>query len=444
MRAITNGTLRNWLEDSPYQSYAYGYPHKTAYRALVPPVPLSDAWAGEDKRHLYLYVHVPFCEMRCGFCNLFTTTHPESGLVGEWLSALLRQARTMRDLLGDGAAFARGAIGGGTPTFLETGELRSLLSGLRELFGPGLAGTPFSVEMSPATVSAEKLLLLREYGMHRASLGVQSFLEEEVRAAGRGQKASEVDRALKLMAASGVAVRNLDLIYGIPGQTSASWQTSLECAVRHAPEEIYLYPLYVRPLTGLGRLRREPGDNRSDLYAQARDFLGERGYRQLSLRLFRAHHAPALADPPYVCQEDGMVGLGPGARSYTQALHYSSDYAVGAGNIGQIIREFVMNPDFSQAHHGVWLDGDEQRRRYLIKSLLRTEGIERASYQGRFGRDAEDEWMALFDELAAENLLRLDANSIQLTQRGIDLSDTIGPWLYSEAMSRKMDEYAWS
>ncbi|MES2692799.1 MAG: coproporphyrinogen III oxidase family protein, partial [Verrucomicrobiota bacterium] len=169
MPAITNATLRPWLEASPFQGYAYAYPHKTAYRPLQPAMPFSEVWAQEDRRQLFLYLHVPFCEMRCGFCNLFTTANPEAGLVVRWLDAMLAEARTMRDVLGDGSQFARGAIGGGTPTFLSEHELTRLLGGVRELFGDGLRATPFSVEMSPATVSAEKLALLREFGMQRAS-----------------------------------------------------------------------------------------------------------------------------------------------------------------------------------------------------------------------------------------------------------------------------------
>ena len=80
-------------QPSPYQSYVYSYPHKLAYRPLDPPLQLNGLWAGEDKNVLFLYLHIPFCEMRCGFCNLFTTVHPAQSLEASYLDALERQAR---------------------------------------------------------------------------------------------------------------------------------------------------------------------------------------------------------------------------------------------------------------------------------------------------------------------------------------------------------------
>ncbi len=444
MPAITIGSLRNWMEASPFQGYAYAYPHKTAYRPLQPAIPLRELWAGEDRRQLFLYLHVPFCEMRCGFCNLFTTTHPESGLVARWRTAMLAGLEAARAALEDDPRFVRGAIGGGTPTFLEAAELAALLEGMRAIFGAAVTNTPFSVEMSPATVTAEKLALLRAFGMQRASLGVQSFLEEETRSAGRAQRGSEVERALALLAASGVPVRNLDLIYGIPGQTPASWRCSLERATAHAPEEIYLYPLYVRPLTGLQRAQREPGDNRSALYAQGRDFLLERGYRQISMRLFRSARWAGVIDPPYVCQEDGMVGVGAGARSYTQALHYSGDYAVGRASILQIVEEFIAHDAARRAHatFGIRLERAEQQRRYLIKSLLRIDGLDRRGYRARFGGDCFQHW-PLLHELLEEGLAVADERFVRPTDAGLAWSDTLGPWLYSTPMRQRMDEFAW-
>src|ERR1700677_982298 len=115
-------TLAGRLRDQPFQGYAYSYPHKLAYRPLDPALRLSSLWAGEDKSALFLYVHLPFCEMRCGFCNLFTTANPGGGMVAAYLDALERQAELMGDILKP-HRFLRAAIGGGTPTFLSVDEI---------------------------------------------------------------------------------------------------------------------------------------------------------------------------------------------------------------------------------------------------------------------------------------------------------------------------------
>ena len=109
------------LAGSPYQGYVYAYPHKTAYRPFDPR-PLRDVWSDEVRTGLFLYVHVPFCTMRCGFCNLFTTANPKGDLVTFYLEALRRQAEVVRAAIPD-ARFARFAVGGGTPTYLSESEL---------------------------------------------------------------------------------------------------------------------------------------------------------------------------------------------------------------------------------------------------------------------------------------------------------------------------------
>src|ERR1700741_655603 len=114
----------------PYQGYVYAYPHKTSYRPLTPRPSLSDVWAAERRHALFLYLHVPFCEMRCGFCNLFTRPVPDEAVVDAYLAALERQARVVRRALDDGGdfAFARIAIGGGTPTYLSPAQLERVLA----------------------------------------------------------------------------------------------------------------------------------------------------------------------------------------------------------------------------------------------------------------------------------------------------------------------------
>ena len=120
-------SLADLLQRDPYQAYTYSYPHKTSYRPLDPPVALRSAWAGEDRSALFLYLHVPFCEQRGGFCNLFTQAQPQEVVVDRYLTTLERQAEIVADALAP-ARFARLAIGGGTPTFLCPAQLERLLA----------------------------------------------------------------------------------------------------------------------------------------------------------------------------------------------------------------------------------------------------------------------------------------------------------------------------
>ncbi|MEV6350886.1 STM4012 family radical SAM protein [Actinoplanes sp. NPDC051851] len=420
---------------NPYQGYLYAYPHKTSYRRLDPRPTLAEVWRDEPRDALFLYTHIPFCEMRCGFCNLFTRANAPAAQVTAYLRKLREQAERT-----PGGTIAQAALGGGTPTYLEADELAELFDIVTGTMGARLPGIPLSVETSPATATPERLAVLAAYGTTRISIGVQSFLDAEAHAAGRPQRRADVERALGAIRDAGIPALNLDLIYGIDGQTAETWQRSLDAAMAWRPEEVFLYPLYVRPLTGLGRRAVSRADwdaQRLALYRQGRDVLLANGYRQESMRQFS--RGPA-ADVDYSCQDDGMIGLGCGARSYTRELHYSFDYAVSVGEVRAVLDDYLSRPaeDLAYAEVGFRLDAAEQRRRWLIKSLLRGEGVDAAGYEKRFGTEVPGD----FPELA--RLVErgwAEAGGLRLTAEGLAYSDAIGPWLVSATVRRAMDGY---
>ncbi len=437
--------LAERLQREPFQGYAYSYPHKMAYRELSPPVDLAPVWAAEDRSALFLYVHIPFCEVRCGFCNLFTSTGASQSTVEVYLETLGRHMDAASDMLGE-HHFARAAVGGGTPTFLNEAELDRLFDLMADRLGFTGGGVPFSFEMSPSTVDPAKLRLLKNRGVTRASIGVQSFLTSETRTLGRPQDPAKLLKALELIREAEFPIMNLDLIYGIQGQTKESWTETLQKALSVHPEEIFLYPLYVRPLTGLHRIGRDTASTRFELYEQGRDFLCANGYQQISMRLFRlasldstihAGHGAA-----YCCQEDSMVGLGVGARSYTDSLHYSTEYAVGQNGVRAIIEDYCRRKkgDFQKADYGCFLDDLERRRRYVIKSLLRRDGLDTAAYWKQFGSAVLEDLPEL-RELFELGLVEANGSRWQPTSRGLDFSDVIGPWLFSESSRSRMDEF---
>lgn len=451
--AISEPSLASLLELQPYQAYSYSYPHKTAYRALAEAVPLRHAWADEDRRALFLYVHVPFCTYRCGFCNLFTLARPAEATVHRYVQQLLLQLEVTLAQLGE-HRFARFAMGGGTPSFLSIGQLEQLFTGLTR-HGVALAEMPACVEVSPETVDRDKMALFRDYGVDRISMGVQSFNDGEVRALVRPQQRQAVDQAISAVREAGFPVLNLDLIYGIAGQSVRSFISSIDSALAYAPEELYLYPLYVRPMTGLGRLAErpssakrefrlqpEPMQDRLSLYRAGRDHLLKAGYTQVSMRLFRAPEAPAADGPLYSCQDDGMVGIGCGARSYTRKLHYATEFGVSRRSVVDILEHYLaLAPaDFAEVNHGFELNLDEQQRRFAIQSLLTRPGLSVSSWQARFGATPFAA-LPMLRELLSYGLAEFDGDLLQLTEAGFERADTIGPWLISSRVAALMHDY---
>jgi coproporphyrinogen III oxidase-like Fe-S oxidoreductase len=428
-------SLRALAERGAFHGYAYAYPHKTAYRRFARPLPLNEVWAEEPTDALFLYVHVPFCAVRCGFCNLFAAREHGEAAMTRYVDALMRQMTAVRSSLPQEPTIARLAIGGGTPTQLPVVQLDRIFALLEREFGVAASTVPTSVEASPETATDAHVALLRERGVERVSLGVQSFVDAELSALGRPQRTDEVERALDRLAATGAFGVNVDLIYGISGQTVASWLASIERAVQWRPAELFLYPLYVRPLTGLGRRGAVPSDLRPEQYRAGREFLLANGYRQRTMRSFVRSDLSAPTGPAYCCQDDGMIGVGAGARSYTRALHYAFDYAVGQSSVRALVDDYVAREvdGFEFAELGHALDRDDQRRRWAIQSLLGPGGLDLSDWRRRFGGELLDDLPGLV-ELVERGWATLDAQALALTAEGYGWSDTIGPWLYRDAV----------
>jgi coproporphyrinogen III oxidase-like Fe-S oxidoreductase len=181
-------------------------------------------------------------------------------------------------------------------------------------------------------------------------------------------------------------------------------------------------------------------DQRMRRYREGREHLLAAGYQQVSMRMFRLP-VSGVAGPAYCCQDDGMVGLGSGARSYSTALHYSLDYAVGSASVKSIVADFLERSadGFATADIGFWLDGEEQRRRWLLKSLLRTDGVDLLAYRRRFETGLAGDFPELerLGELGWLEGVGSDGR-LRLTVEGLAFSDTIGPWLFSDGVREAM------
>lgn len=433
--------LAEQLRANAYPGYVYGYPHKKAYRPL-PPRSLRDVWADEERHALFCYVHLPFCTQRCSFCNLFTFV-PGDTPAPAYLDALAREMEAYAQVL-QSARFARLYLGGGTPTFLTTDELRRLVQLLRDTLGIEPHQTQGCIEASPETLDGEKIAALRELGFQRLSLGVQSFIPEELRQVNRRFDYACHRRVIQWIGDAQFPHFNIDLIYGLPGQTAASWRESLAGAVDTPATSLFLYPLYIRPLTGLDRRAEElPCPTPDDMAAQY-DFavsrLAAAGFHQVTMRQFR-RDVPC-DEQEYRCQRDGMVGLGAGARSYTTSLHYSTPWRMVARNIRAVVDDYCrrMRAGDTAVSHGFVLDEDEQARRFIIQTLL-YDGLSWRAFQEQFGGDVRERFAPQWEALTAEECLMPTADGVRLSRRGLRHADVVGNLFFSERVQRLVETY---
>ncbi|MDX2388979.1 STM4012 family radical SAM protein [Streptomyces sp. DK15] len=449
------GSLPLTEPETPYEQYVYAYPHQKAYRLLDDGPLLSELWSKERLDTLSLYAHIPFCEMRCGFCNLFTRTGAPEEVTSAFLDTLERQARVTREALeaqGAPIRFSLAAFGGGTPTYLTADELTRLCDISENIMGADLKAASWSVETSPATATADRIAVLSERGATRLSIGVQSFIDEEARAAVRPQKREEVESALAVLKEARFPILNIDLIYGIDGQTERTFKVSLDAALAWEPEEVYLYPLYVRPLTGLSsrhaKTLRDWNDQRLRLYRFGRDHLLSAGYEQTSMRVFRRLGTAAVEDTDGSSiseynQQAGMVGLGVGARSFTTDLHYTTDYAVAVPEVRRIIDDYIATPteQFRRAQWAFRMNEGERRRMYVLQQLLESTGLHAAGYERQFATRFEDDFAPQLGALVEKRWVRETDGTFGLTLEGMAWADAVGPMFFSSRVRDNMTSY---
>ena len=418
---------------SRYVSYMYSYPHKTAYRTLTPPVSLSPYLERLEGREASLYFHIPFCAHKCGYCNLFSQQCCDAERISLYLHTMRRQAEQL-SVAAQGLKFTSFAVGGGTPLILDEGQLEELFC-LAELFGVHPSRVFTSVETSPEYTQKSVLRQLRARGVERLSMGVQSFNETELKKLKRRPGLGTVVGALENIVEAGFPQFNLDLIYGIEGQTVESFMRSLNTALTYRPNELFIYPLYVRPGTRIDV--RSTDDIGYAIYKSARELLVGLGFVQTSMRRFVRRET---TETEFSCGDEVMLSCGAGGRSYLGNLHYATPYAVRQQAIADEIDHYIRTTDFMTAANGFLLSTEEMQIRFIIKNLMYHRGVDLVEYEKRFGEKPDRN---LFREFTDRGWIEETGRIVRLTEEGMAYSDYIGQAFISPVVRKLMSEYVY-
>lgn len=422
---------------NPYIQYMYSYPHKTAYRPLMG-ITLGDYAHFLSGSGHGLYLHIPFCQAKCGYCNLFSVAGQNAEAADKYLDAVERQCRQYQEVLTPvGAEFSELVIGGGTPLFFTEKQLDRMFDILDRCFR-FIANRELVVETAPNQTTKEKLAVLKQAGTTRVSIGIQSFSEKELAAFRRQHHAQAARNALELIHKFDFNCVNMDFIYGSPQQDEESLLTSLEEALSWQPDEIFLYPLYVRQ--GVGLEREGVVCNPKQVYAQYQAgsrFLRETGFCQDSMRRFvKQGHKRAFSE----CSYGTSLGLGCGGRSYLGNLHFCTPYAVSAKACAAQLEAFLQTEDFTQISNGIILSEEELKRRYLIRHLLIYPGVDCKQYQRHFGSQVTEDFPIL-KEWIMQGYVAAVGQMLALTSQGLGLSDYLGPQLISPEIAERMEKW---
>ncbi len=299
---------------------------------------------------LGVYVHVPFCRTRCGYCDFNTYTDLD-GLQSTYADSVLTELRLARRVLGPTPPTETVFVGGGTPTLLPPRELARILDGIRDELGLA-PGAEVTTEANPDSVDARSLVALRESGFTRISFGMQSAVPHVLAALDRTHTPGRPQAAVAEAFAAGFEQVSLDLIYGAPGESDADWQVSLDAALEAQPTHVSAYALIVEAGTRLGRqvARGEvpaPDDDAlADRYLMAEQALAPLGWYEVS-----NWGEPCRHNLGY-WRGDAWWGAGPGAHSHVGGVRWwnakhPADYAqrLAAGVSPALAREVLTEQD---------------------------------------------------------------------------------------------------
>jgi oxygen-independent coproporphyrinogen-3 oxidase len=247
----------------------------------------TTALEGLGQRPFGVYVHVPFCLTRCGYCD-FNTYTDLGGLQSTFAQTAIKELQLARRVLGDRAPQVYTVfVGGGTPTLLPAEDLGSILRAIDDVFGLA-PDAEVTTEANPDSVTASSLLHLRETGFNRVSFGMQSAVPHVLAVLDRTHTPGRPEQAVEEARAAGFEQISLDLIYGAPGETDADWKTSLTATLSAEPTHVSAYALIVEEGTKLGRqvargeLPAPDDDVLADRYLMADEALADLGWYEVS------------------------------------------------------------------------------------------------------------------------------------------------------------------
>jgi putative oxygen-independent coproporphyrinogen III oxidase len=278
-----------------------------------------------------IYVHVPFCTVRCGYCDFNTYTLTELGVDGASLGTYADAALSELDLairvLGPGAPVVETVFfGGGTPTMLAASDLAKVLDGIRTRFGLA-PGAEVTTEANPDSITPKSLEALAAGGFTRISMGMQSAVPHVLATLERTHDPSNVTRAVQAAKAAGLKV-SVDLIYGTPGESLSDWRTSLDAAIDLGPDHISAYALVVEEGTKLGaQVRRgqvpaPDDDDEATKYELAEQILSASGYGWYEVSNWARTEADRCRHNEGYWTDGDWWGVGPGAHSHVGGVRW--------------------------------------------------------------------------------------------------------------------------
>ncbi len=371
----------------------------------------------------YLYIHIPFCIAKCDYCDFYSIPLCRSGAESrEYVYALLKEMDLRRDIAGN---LRTVYIGGGTPTLLAAEQIAAILSGVRENFSIA-AGAEITIEANPGTLSERYLAALRETGINRVSIGMQSLSDMELRTLGRSHTAEDSFAAVSAARKAGFDNISLDLIYGIPGQNMDIWKNTMSRALELFPEHVSAYELTPEESTLLhAKLARGvyalPDESVIiEMYYAAIEKMKAHDYLHYEISNFAKRGHESVHNLNYWDRGE-YLGVGAGAHSFFKGKR--------EGNVPDLARYMeAINSSVVPVDEETALTVQDEFSEMIFLGLRKTEGIDM--------RLIPDEELLLknkaVDALRNHGLIEIENRYLRLTGKGLVMSTEVMVQILSE------------
>ena len=378
-----------------------------------------------------IYIHIPFCERKCTYCN-FNTTDFDSALSADYVQAVVAEiVHTGERLSLDSHKLAADTIffGGGTPSIITAEQIRSLICACNDSFNMA-ADSEVTIEINPGTLEPGKLRDWKSAGINRASVGVQSFRDDELVKLSRTHSASQATATVAALRNAGFNNISLDLIAGLPEQSLEDWRFNLNEALRIRPEHLSLYLLEIKEGTQLfaqikrNQRARPDDDLAGEMYTMICEAAGEAGYEQYEISNF-ALQTVEPSESPFRSKHNlkywtgaPFYGMGCGAHSYDGRSRWvniakTENYIEAVMTTGRGIAE----------QHD--LSNEDNAAEALFMGLRLNEGISLDAFSADYGVSVIETYGPELERLSESGLVEIEPGRLKLTHRGRLLSNEV-------------------
>lgn len=361
-----------------------------------------------------LYVHVPYCSKRCGYCDFNTYTPSEldrEDQIESWLNSAVKEIELARRVLKEELTIDTIFFGGGTPSLLDSNTVDNFIQSVKSNFKlkPGLEIT---IEANPDSITEEKSQRWLNSGINRVSIGMQSSTKEVLRKLDRTHNPDNVSHSVDILKKSGFNNFSLDLIYGTPGESLNDWENSLKDAIALNPPHISAYSLVIEPGTKMGaqlnrgEISQVNDDEAADKYQLADEMLNKNNYSWYEISNWAKKDKECKHNLNYWLGNNWW-GIGPGAHSHVNGVRWWNH------KLPKVWRELLEKQNSPALAREVLSEDQIKSEQIMLLSRLRT-GL---------GNHELDE--NRIENLIANQLATLDANKIVLTLKGRLLADEV-------------------